>query len=119
MRTLKVVAIVLVVTATIYLVASRWPTAGSTFSASAQMETRQISLNVTGTNEFSLQAGPTANSGVVVINEHKLVIEGDSVLYRDKEVMRLAPESRNVDITYKGGRATISDGIGPIQSLRL
>ncbi len=119
MRTLKAVAIVLVVIAAIYVVASRWPTADCTFSASAQMETRQISLNITGTNEFSLQAGPNTNSGVVVVDGHKLVIEGDSVFYHDKEVMKLAPESRNVDIVYKDGQVTINDGVGPAQSLRL
>lgn len=118
-RTLRVVAIVLVIIAAIYLVASRWPTPVCTFSASAQMETRQITLNITGTNEFSLQAGPTANSGTVVMGDHKLVIEGDSVLYRGKEVMKLAPESRNVDIAYKDGQATINDGVGPAQSIRL
>jgi hypothetical protein len=118
-RTLVIVAIVLVTIAVIYLLASRWPTSDRTFSASAQMETRQISLNVTGASEFSLQAGPTTNSGVVVVNDHKLVIEGDSVLYRGKEVMRLAPESRNVDIVYKADQVTINDGVGPAQSIRL
>jgi hypothetical protein len=118
-RTLAIVAIVLVAIAVIYLLVSRWPTSDRTFSASAQMETRQISLNITGASEFSLQAGPTTNSGIVVVNDDKLVIEGDSVLYRGKEVMRLAPESTNVDIAYKDHQVTINDGVGPAQSIRL
>lgn len=119
MRKLRILAAVLVVIAAIYLLVSRWPTPDRTFSATAQMETRQISLNVTGASEFSLQAGPTANSGIVVVNDRKLIIEGDSVLYRGKEVMKLAPESRNVDIAYKDGQATINDGVEPAQSIRL
>jgi len=118
-RTLRAVAIVLVVITAVYLLASRWPTPDRTFSASAQMETRQISLSVTGADEFSLQAGPTTNSGVVVVNGHKLVIEGDSVLYRGKEMMRLSPESRNVDLVYKDDQVTINGGVTPAQSLRL
>jgi len=118
-RTLRAVAIVLVVITAVYLLASRWPAPDRTFSATAQMETRQISLTVTGASEFSLQAGPTTNSGVVVVNDHKLVIEGDSVLYRGEEVMRLAPESRNVDIAYKDDRVTINDGVGPAKTIRL
>lgn len=119
MRTLGAVAVVLVVILAVYLLVSRSATPDSTFSASAQMETRLITLNVTGTSEFSLQAGPATNSGVVVVSDHKLVIEGDSVLYRGKEVMRLAPESRNVDIVYKDDQVTINDGVTPAQSFRL
>ncbi|MGE5294945.1 MAG: hypothetical protein ACM3VT_08950 [Solirubrobacterales bacterium] len=88
-------------------------------SAREQIGSRQVSLNAAGAGEFSLQVSPAANSGVVLLDGHKLVIEGDSVLYRGEEVMKLAPESKNVDITYKSGRATISDGAGPAKTVRL
>lgn len=81
-------------------------------SARGQMGTRQVSLNATGTSTCSLEVDSTTNSGIVVLDNHKIVIESDSVLYRGKEVMKLAPESKNVDIIFKSGRVTISDGVG-------
>ncbi len=93
--------------------------ADDTHSAREQLGGRQISLNAAGDGEFSLLVDPAMNRGVVVLNDRKLVIEGDSVLYRGKEVMKLATQSKNVDIAYKSGRATISDGVGPAKTVRL
>ena len=83
------------------------------------MGTRELSATAVGAGEFSLEVDPLTNSGVVVLNRHKLVVEGDSVLLRGKEIMKLSPQSKKVEITYQHGRVTISDGLGPAKSLRL
>ncbi len=90
-----------------------------THSAREQIGGREVSLSATGGGEFSLQVDPATHSGTVVLDDRKLVIEGDSVFYRGKEVMKLATESKTVDIVYKSGRATISDGVGPAKTIRL
>ncbi|MEN6578428.1 MAG: hypothetical protein ABFD90_18935 [Phycisphaerales bacterium] len=88
-------------------------------TARGQMGTRELSATATGARVFSLEVNPLTNSGVVVLNKHKLVVEGDSVLLHGKEVVKLSPQSKKVEITYKSGRVTISDGVNPAQSLRL
>lgn len=90
-----------------------------THSARKQIGGRDVSLSAAGGGEFSLQVDPATHGGTVVLDDRKLVIEGDSVLYRGKEVMKLASESKTVDIVYKSGRATISDGGGPAKTIRL
>jgi len=88
-------------------------------SAREQIGGRQVTLNAVGNGEFSLLVNPTTHSGTVVLDGRKLVIEGDSVLYRGKEVMKLSPQSKSVEIVYKSGRATISDGVGSAKTIRL
>jgi len=91
----------------------------TTRSASGDMGSRELSATATGTRVLSLEVDPTTNRGIVVLDSHKVVVEGDSVLVDGKQVMTLAPQSQKVEITYKSGRVTISDGIGPAQNLRL
>jgi len=88
-----------------------------THSTREQIGGREVALSAAGGGEFSLQVDPVTHGGTVVLDDRKLVIEGDSVLYRGKEVMKLASESKNVDIVYKSGRATISDGVGPAKTI--
>ncbi|MBP7052505.1 MAG: hypothetical protein KBE65_15945 [Phycisphaerae bacterium] len=94
-------------------------TEGGTHSLSTQIGTRALSLTATGSGEFSLDVNPPSDHGVVMLNKHKIVIQGDSVLLHGKEVMKLAPESKRVDIAYEAGRVTISDGINPARTLHL
>lgn len=135
MRTLRTLGIALVVCAAVLSLSAGCATrdressttvalsgsvaADGTHSAREQIGGRQVSLNAVGDGEFSLLVDPATHSGIVVLNDHKLVIEGDSVLYRGKEVMKLAPKSKNVDIAYKSGRATLRDGVGPAKTIRL
>jgi len=88
-------------------------------TARGQMGTRELLATATGARVFSLEVNPLTDSGIVVINKHKIVVEGDSVLLHDKEVMKLSPESKKVEIAYKSGRVTISDGVNPAQTFRL
>jgi hypothetical protein len=118
-RTLRAVAIVLVVITVIYLLVLRWPTPDSTFSAEGQLDTRKVFLTSTGTVEFSLLATPTTNTAIIVLDGHEVIIKDDSVLYQDKEVMKLAPDSKKVDITHEHGQVTVSDGVAPAQSFHL
>lgn len=90
-----------------------------TRTARGQMGTRELWATATGTRVFSLEVNPLTHSGIVVINEHKIVVEGDSVLLHDEEVMRLSPDSKKVEVAYESGRVTISDGVNPAQSFRL
>ncbi|HSW01355.1 MAG TPA: hypothetical protein VLI39_14370 [Sedimentisphaerales bacterium] len=92
---------------------------GGSRSASGQMGTRELSATVTGAGEFSLEVNPTTNSGIVIVHRHKVVVEGDSVLLDGERIMTLAPQSKKVDVTYKGGRLTVSDGVGSAHSQRL
>jgi len=88
-------------------------------TARGQMGTRELWATATGTRVFSLEVNPLTHSGIVVIDKHKIVVEGDSVLLHDEEVMRLSPDSKKVEVAYKSGRVTISDGVNPAQSFRL
>ena len=92
---------------------------GGTYSASGQMGTRTLSATAAGSGTLSLEVNPLTNSGIVVIGKHKIAVEGDVVLLDGRRVMTLSPQSKQVDVTYKSGRLTISDGVGSGYERRL
>lgn len=86
------------------------PRGDGTQSASGQMGSRELSATAVGARDFSLEVNSLTDSGTVVINRHKVVVQGDSVLFDGKPVMKLAPGARKVEVAYEKGRFTISDG---------
>jgi len=92
---------------------------GGSRSARGQMGTRELSATVTGAGELSLEVNLLTNSGIVIVNKHKVVVEGNSVLLDGERIMTLSPQSKKVEVTYKGGRLTVSDGAGSAHNQRL
>lgn len=119
MRAFVNAVIVPVVLAVVLSLLAGCAAAGGYQSASGQMGTRELSVTAAGTREMSLEVNPTTNSGIVVVGNHKIIVEGDSVLLDGRQVMTLSPESKRVDVTCAGGRLTISDGVGSACEHRL
>jgi len=119
MRTFANAVVAPVVLAAILSLSAGCASLGGTYSASGQMGTRRLSATATGSGTLSLEVNPTTNSGLVVVKKHKVAVEGDVVLLDGQRVMTLSPQSKQVDVTYKGGRLTISDGEGSAYDGRL
>jgi ABC-type phosphate transport system substrate-binding protein len=85
---------------------------GGSRSARGQMGTRELSATVTGAGELSVEVNPLTNSGIVIVNKHKVLLDGE-------RIMTLSPQSKKVEVTYKGGRLTVSDGAGSAHNQRL